>query len=500
MKNIITLIIFCVLAFSCSQDASINKKKAKPAPEWVTNGIIYQVQPRAFTSEGTLKAATKKLSHIADLGATIVYICPVFVADDNEDTSTWSARQKASKMNNPRNPYRIKDYFHVDPEYGTDDDLKEFIDRAHDLGLKVMLDLVYFHCGMNAVFLEEHPDFIKRDENGDPLLAGWSWPMLDFDNPELREYLYQNMEYWVKDFNVDGFRLDLACHGLKKQVDIKGFFTDYNPDDVLIDPACPDVLPLDFWETARRRIEKINPDVAMLAECAEIERPEDQIKALDLNYGYLWYHALKDVFDNNNPAVNLRNTWTAIVNAAPKGARFTRYFDNHDIANDDWYKRREERWGFAACQAIFVNFFTLDGVPFIYNGQEIADTARHSIFGRSPIHWENAGSLAGKMRFDFLKKLCEMRKNEPALINGELIWLDNDKPEAVLSYMRIFGGDEIMTVINLTNNPVRVNLQNAGNIKGKSFQTLLEKDIEGNPVDGFEINDYGFWIGKRIKN
>lgn len=499
MDRMISLLfwVLFLLPGLCHSQPGVQKQKARPSPEWVTKGIIYQLQPRAFTTEGTLKAAAEKLPHIARLGATTVYICPVFVADDDNDTSTWSSRQKASKMNNPRNPYRMKDYFHVDPEYGTDRDLKEFIDKAHGLGLRVMLDMVYFHCGMNAVFLKEHPDFIKLDENGKALLAGWNWPVLNFDNPALREYLYENMEYWIKDFKVDGFRLDLACHGLKKQVDVKGFLKDFNPDDVRIDSACEGVLPLDFWETARSRLERINPEVALLAECAEIERPEDQLKAIDLNYGYLYYHALKDVFEKSQPAVNLRNTWTAVADAAPEGARFTRYFDNHDIANDDWYNRREKRWGYAGCQAAFVHMFTLDGVPFVYNGQEIADTARHSIFGRAPIYWLRAETQEGEMRFAFLRKLCVIRKTEPALTNGTLEWLDNDRPESVVSYLRTYHGKQILAVINFSDHPVRVSIQDKPDVSDKPFRVLLSEFINGEPKTGFEIQGYGYWVGKR---
>jgi hypothetical protein len=112
----------------------MNERQARPAPEWVTQGIMYQIQPRAFTPEGTLKAATARLPQLADLGVDILYLCPVFVSDDDPDLQGWSPRQKKSGMNNPRNPYRIKDYFHVDPEYGTDDDLKAFIAEAHRSG------------------------------------------------------------------------------------------------------------------------------------------------------------------------------------------------------------------------------------------------------------------------------------------------------------------------------------------------------------------------------
>ena len=105
----------------------LNERRARPSPDWVTNGVMYQVQPRAFTPEGTLKAATARLPMVAEIGVDIIYMCPVFVSDDDPHLDGRSPRQKKSGMNNPRNPYRMKDYYHVDPEYGTDDDLKEFI-------------------------------------------------------------------------------------------------------------------------------------------------------------------------------------------------------------------------------------------------------------------------------------------------------------------------------------------------------------------------------------
>jgi cyclomaltodextrinase / maltogenic alpha-amylase / neopullulanase len=209
---------------------ALNQRQARPAPEWVTSGIMYQIQPRAFTPEGTLQAATARLPQLADLGVDILYLCPVFVSDDDPDLQGWSPRQKKSGMNNPRNPYRIKDYFHVDPEYGTDDDLKAFIAQAHRLEMRVLLDMVYLHCGPNAVFLAQHPDFVKRDAQGKVAVAGWGFPALNFANPELREYLWNNMEYWVREFGADGFRCDVS-----------------------------DGIPLDFWETARERLDRIRP-------------------------------------------------------------------------------------------------------------------------------------------------------------------------------------------------------------------------------------------------
>jgi glycosidase len=141
---------------------------------------------RAFTPEGTLRAAARRLPSLAELGATVVYLCPIALADDDPRPEFWSTRQKASGTNNPKNPYRIKDYGRVDPEYGTDADLRDFIITAHKLDLRVLLDLVYFHCGPASVLMDR-PGFIQRDALGKAITGRWNFPLLNFQNRQLRE-------------------------------------------------------------------------------------------------------------------------------------------------------------------------------------------------------------------------------------------------------------------------------------------------------------------------
>lgn len=437
----------------------LNQREARPAPDWVTRGVMYQIQPRAFTPEGTLQAATARLPRLAGLGVDILYLCPVFVSDDDPDIRGWSPRQKKSGMNNPRNPYRMKDYYHVDPEYGTDDDLKTFIAEAHRLGMRVLLDMVFLHCGPKAVFLEEHPDFVKRNAEGKVAVAAWGFPALNFAHPELREYLWSNMRYWVREFAVDGFRCDVA-----------------------------DGVPLDFWETARERLDKIRPDLCLLAEGT---RREDQLKAFDLNYGwgFTWENAAA-----------VRKQWEKMCGERPRGgARFIRFIDNHDIANDAYDHRVEKAWGSRRVNATLVALFTLDGVPMIYNGQEVADTARHSIFGRLPIDWASGETPAGRARQAFCNRLCTMRHAERALTHGEVVWLDNDQPDTVLSFLRRAGGEQILSVVNLADRArkVRITLPDPG---CSSYSTLMADGAEADAeADGFRwiLEGLGYLVAKR---
>ena len=126
------------------------KHQATKIPEQLSKGSVYQINPRTFSSKGTIKAITEELPFLADLGFSIMYLCPVFQEDESTDKKNWSNRQLASNTENPKNPYRMNDYFQIDSEYGSMDDLREFVKEAHRLGMRVLLDLVYYHIGPNA--------------------------------------------------------------------------------------------------------------------------------------------------------------------------------------------------------------------------------------------------------------------------------------------------------------------------------------------------------------
>lgn len=471
MRSILPLLLSTVflpaISLAAEPDRDVASLTARPSPQWVTGGVMYQIQPRAFTPEGTLKAATARLPGVAEIGVDIIYLCPVFVADDHPDPQSWSPRQRASRTNNPRNPYRMKDYYHVDPEYGTDDDLKAFVAETHRLGMRVLLDMVYLHCGPSAVFLKEHPNFVKRDEQGKIAVAGWGFPAINMANPELREYLWKNMEYWVENFGVDGFRCDVS-----------------------------DGIPLDFWETARERLDRIRPGLCLLAEG---NRRADQLKAFDLNYSFEWFASVRRVLDKGQPVSSIRTAWEAIAARRPRGTRFIRYIDNHDIANDAYDNRIEKAWGSRCVDAMLVALCTLDGVPMLYNGQEVADTARHSIFGRMPIDWAAGDTPAGKARFALCQELCRVRHTERALTNGEVVWLDNDQPDSVLSYLRRTSSEEILSVVNLSDRAIDVRVALPKQNRW-SYEPLLAAEAEIKVADRgslLSLGGFGYWVAKR---
>jgi len=444
------------------------KQQAKKAPEFLKKSVICQIFPRAFTTEGTLAGAAKMLPHLAETGIDIVYLTPIVLADDDTDKEFWSPRQKESGLENPQNPYRMKDYFKLDPEYGTEEDLARFVKTAHELGLRVLLDLVYLHCGPKAFLIDEHPDFVQRNPDGSVKNGPWLFPVLDFKNPNLREYLWENMEYFIREFNVDGYRCDVSG-----------------------------AIPVDFWEEGRRRIEALKPDVVMLAES---ESPAEQIAAFDMNYKFSQCYMTQDVFMKGESPRKLKEIWEKLHDSFPEGARFINCFENHDIVSDNYEKRMERVMGPKCVEAALAFLFTIDGVPFLYNGQEIADDTRHSIWGNRfhgkiyHINWENALTPVGRERLDFVRTLISMHREIPAFTDGAVHWIDSDK---VIAFTRKLEKETVLVVINPSKNAVSVELP-LEQSRTTPPEGLLKRnstiEIQGKTAKT-DLLGYGFFIG-----
>jgi glycosidase/glycerophosphoryl diester phosphodiesterase len=406
------------------------------APDWFRKGITYQLAPRSMTGAGTLKGAEAHLERLRDLGVNTVYLLPVNAADTDMDPAFWSPRQKGSGFNDPRNPYRAGDYFHVDPEYGTDRDLKDFIDHAHRLDMKVMLDLVFFHCGPGAQVIRQHPEYFQRDKDGNLVLGRWLFPVFDFARQDAREYLKTVMRYYVADFNVDGYRLDVA-----------------------------DRIPLDFWEEAREALDELRPGIVMAAEG---NRPGNLNYAFDANYGRrvtLWPVGKfmdKSAKGEETDASTIRKEYEKYVATLPKGYLLWNHIENHDSSNECFEDRHEKVWGYERCTIAMAYTFALDGVPFLFNGEEVCFDKRVSIFGHKDcwIDW-NAyqDTPRARERVANIKAWASMRKRYSALTDGETVWIDNDCPKEVLSFRRHDGfSQDVIFVGNFSGRKVKVRL------------------------------------------
>ena len=428
----------------------------------IKDAVIYQINLRVFTKEGTFAAAEKFLPNVAATGADIVYLCTIAESDEDKDPSSWSMRQKRSMTNNPRNPYRISNYFVIDPEYGTEEEFRSFVKKAHSLDLKVMLDLVYGHSGPS--FGKDHPSYVKRDENGNIKINSYNFCSLDFSSPELREYLWSNMEYFVKEFDIDGYRCDVGAS-----------------------------VPLDFWVEGRRRVEKIKKPFIMLDECEIQSRKEDQDEAFDINYCQWWtQHCFPAIFQSSMPAVSLQIAYEEADNARP-GAVLIRAIEHHDTANDMYYAR-VEKISSEKCEASYVLCYTVPGVPFLYNGCEYSDTSRHSIFGKRGEFTIDRSKDPGK-RISFLAELAKLHRNEEALRNGTMLFLDNPAKESLCTYVRTApDGEKILCIINLGNEKVSAECDFLSEFS--SGKVLLERGAAVSK-ESLSVEENGFILIKK---
>jgi len=427
-------------------------------PEWLKKASVYQINPRTFCSEGTIKAIIKELPFLKELGFEIIYLCPIFEEDDSEDRAYWSERQKKSATNNPKNPYRMNDYFKIDSEYGSMDDLREFVYEVHRLGMKAMLDLVYFHIGPNAPILKQHPEFAKLDEDGNIFLGEWHFPVFNYENDGLCEYLWSNMVYYIGEIGVDGFRCDVG-----------------------------DRVPLDFWEEGKRRIKAINPQVIMINE----GKRADYLNVFDVNYGFYWHSCIFDLLKGEITAADVIETHTAVSSDYPQNALVLRDMDNHDTVTD-WPYRIEEHFGSDCMELILALNYSIDGVPMVYCGNELADKACLSMFanrffmGSFEVTDREAlkNTIKGKRRIEIVKKLNAIKKENEALQSGKTEWIKTDHP-TVLAFSRVSENEKMMFIGNYSKEAVDIMIE--------SGDILLSNNAEINQGNVM-LDAYGYII------
>jgi len=398
IRRIVCGLIACLIATSeCFAQ--------RPVRDWVRDSVIYEIYPRAFSQQGNFNAITARLDELKELGVTILWLMPIHPIGQEKKKGTIGS------------PYAVRDYYGINPDYGTAADLKRLVREAHARGLKVIIDIVANHTSWDSVLMK-HPEFYKHDAKGN-ITYPYDWydiAALNYGNQELRRYMTDMLKHWIREFDLDGFRCDVAGE-----------------------------VPTDFWENARRELEQIKPDIVMLAEA---HKAELQVKAFDLDYSWPLHSALTDVLQGRKPASDLRAEWEKEVKEWPKGALHMRFSDNHDE------RRAIARFGEPAALAASAFVFTLDGVPMIYNGMEVGDTTESgapALFEKLPIFW--AFAERRKEFPKFYKDMMALRRSSLALRRGTLAWVRNSDEARVVSFLRRAGGEEVLVAINFSSRP-----------------------------------------------
>jgi glycosidase len=371
----------------------------------VRDGVVYEIYPRAFSPQGDFNGITARLDDLKELGVTILWLMPIHPIGQEKKKGTIGS------------PYAVRDYYGINSDYGTKEDLKKVIAEAHRRGMKVIIDIVANHTSWDSVLMK-HPEFYKRDAKGN-ITYPYDWfdiAALDYRSQELRRYMTDMLKYWIRDFDLDGFRCDVAGE-----------------------------VPTDFWENARTELGQIKPDIVMLAEA---HKAELLLKAFDLDYSWPLHHALTNALQGRGAAAGIRAAWEDEVKNWPRNSLHLRFSDNHDE------RRAIARFGEPAALAASAMMFTLDGVPLLYNGMEVGDTTESgapALFEKLPVFWSIAERRPEFPRF--YKQVMALRRSSSALRRGSLEWLRNSDEARVVTYVRRAPGEEILVAVNFSNRP-----------------------------------------------
>ncbi len=336
-----------------------------------------------------------------------------------------SDRSRSAPETPHASPYSIADYNEIDPECGTARDLHDFVDAAHKLHLKVMLDIVYYHAAPDNILLKQDAEMFVKTPDGAVARGFWPQPLPDFWQPESAEI--PERQSGALGGGTLAWMGSVAMFGAG--------------------------VPVSFWNEARKALDGVNPEVILLSES---DRPDDQLQAFDINYNFQYYLTLVSVLRDGAPALKLREQWETMNSNLPHGARVLHYSDNHD------WPRAVLQFGKKGAMAASVLNFTLDGIPFLWNGQEVDDATPTSWRKPAPIHWLDHESGVEQKTiepdFEMYKRLFAVRATEPALMSGSVVWINNTEPASVLSFLRKEGNSEVLVILNLSNRQVHVTI------------------------------------------
>lgn len=405
-----------LLAISCTTQT--RKPMAQP-PDWKHITNIYEINIRQYSKEGTLKAVEKDLPRLKAMGITTIWLMPITpIAQQNKKGSLGS-------------PYAAQDYTRINPEFGNLQDFKDIVNKAHSLGLNVIIDWVANHTGWDHNWTKTNPEFYLKDRDGKFHIAEGMDDIieLDFKNPNMRQAMIDAMKYWVRETNIDGFRCDLASW-----------------------------VEVDFWQQARPEVEKLKP-LFWLGEFDELDTPEYG-KVFDASYSWKWMHLTKDFYQKKASLQDLKNLLQHYSNIGDQSMRAW-FTTNHD--ENTWNGTEYEKYGNLA-PALAVFSVTWNGVPLLYNGQELPlKTKRLAFFEKDPIPWDGQNQLD-----DFYKTLLNLKSENPALRGGDsnatTHWIETSANDKILVYLRKNANREVLVLLNMTAENV------AFNIKGKDVE------------------------------
>lgn len=435
--NRVTVLAFLSLCLTISS-AQESLPNEIPIPEWARSGVIYEVNIRQYTPEGTLNAFRKHLPRLKEMGVEVIWLMPIFPIG------------KEKRKGSLGSYYSVSSYTEVNPEFGTKDDFKTLVYEIHQLGMKVILDWVANHTGWDHPWIKEHPDWYIHDPVTDTILhvekTDWyDVADLDFNQKAMRTSMVKSMLYWVDVMGVDGFRQDVAY-----------------------------MVPESFWRQFLRTLISLKKEIFLLAEA---ELPEFRNLAyFHTDYGWAFKNLTWDIAAGKKNANDFRLYHQQDQEKFQKGCHM--YFtSNHD--ENSWNGNEFEKLG-PAHQLFSTLTFTFDGIPLIYSGQEEPLNRRLKFFDKDTIGFKNFQYAP------FYKMLSGIRKSHPVFRPDVPVnWLTNSNMNNILSYSRKNNVEEAICIFNLSPLEQEVSLQNITDkqsykdlVTGKKIKLFSEKKIK----------------------
>ena len=402
-----------ILGFgSCGNEkAPQNAAFTMDPPVWSRDAVIYEVNLRQYTPEGTLAAFRTHLPRLKELGVDILWFMPVHPTGE------------MNRKGGLGSYYSVRDYKGLDPAYGSLEDFRAMVQEAHSLGMYVILDWVANHTAWDNTLMTEHPEWYLRDSTG-KVQSPYDWTdvaELNFEEKGLWDYMYEAMDFWVKEYDIDGFRCDVAM-----------------------------MVPIEFWQQIIPKLQQ-RKNIFMLAEAEEVPLHDT---AFHMTYAWDLHHIFNKIVKGEADASTIREYVPADKTKYPADAYRMIFTSNHD--ENSWNGTEFERLGDAA-EVMAVLTYTLPGMPMIYSGQEAGLSKRLRFFDKDTIEWKE--HAFGQLYTD----LGKLKKSNPALRNGaeggECRFIEGEPGKEYLAFLRMKYGRQVLVIANLSPGEVTYTLK-----------------------------------------
>ena len=370
---------------------------------WIADTNIYEVNIRQYSAGGTFNAFAKALPRLKDMGVEVLWLMPIHPIG------------KINRKGILGSYYSISDFKGVNPEFGTAADLKNLIRLAHDSGMKVIMDWVANHAAWDNLWTTDHPEYFVRDAAGN-FKPPYDWTdviQIDHNDPGQQDAMIDAMKYWVTDFDIDGFRADLAH-----------------------------LTPLDFWKKARTAIEPLKQGLFWLAESEEI----NYHAVFDATFTWEWMHTTENYYKQKSGMNALYDVLAKYDTVFPAEAYRMYFTSNHD--ENSWNGTAEEKYG-DMLKTLIVFSNTWNGIPMVYSGEELPNKKRLRFFEKDAIEWNGEYRL-----HDLYKTLLALRKRNPALRAADAavttFHIITEGGKNIMAYLRKNENDEVLIFLNLS--------------------------------------------------